>query len=318
MYIYFPDFRFAVDDLMHVLSVCDIDSLLRCAQTCSMLRAAVAAEIRFRLVALLRPFFGERVPHWKGLLRLHGAIMSGSVALALFASPADWEPGDLDVYVASQSYHSFIIDFERLFPVVLEADMTRRYPGNYTEIKRVRRYITSTGKRLEIIQSRSTSAVSPLLYFWSSVVVNFITPRGAVCAFPKHTLSRLGLVTNDIPKKAVCAKKKYQDRGFKFAEVDSWRSHPAQEPDRGCSFSYGPLLVLDFHSVWSNEPIPLPIYRLGSRWKFIWPPTGPVREQWLFLSRLLCSHLTTYLDLALPSGYSIDALSVPSASPRSS
>lgn len=222
--------------------MCDIDSLLRCAQTCSLLRTAVAAEIQTCLVALLQPFFGERVPHWKGLLRLHGAIMSGSVALALFASPVDWKPGDLDVYVANQSYRSFIIDLERFFPVVLEADMTRRFPGTYTGIKRVRRYITSTGKRLEIIQSRSTSAALPLLYFWSSVVVNFITPRGAVCTFPKLTLSRVGLVTNDIHKKAVCAKKKYQDLGFKFVEVDSWRTRHGQDPEGTQFSSCTPLL----------------------------------------------------------------------------
>ena len=159
-----------------------------CAATCSLLRSAVAAEFRIRLAMLLVPFFGHHVRHWNGLLRLHGAIMSGSVALALFLSPIDWVPGDLDVYIGDEAYFPFVTDLERTFPVVLEADMTRRHPGVYTGIKRVRRYRTATGKRLEIIQSRSSSSMAPLLYFWSSLVMNFITPHGAVCAFPKHTL----------------------------------------------------------------------------------------------------------------------------------
>ncbi|KAI1786385.1 hypothetical protein LXA43DRAFT_875209, partial [Ganoderma leucocontextum] len=128
------------------------------------------------------------------LLRFHDAVLSGSLALALFLSPVGWEPGDLDIYVGDTRYFAFVDDFERLFPVVLEADMSCPHPATYNGIKRVRRYATASGKRLELIQSRSPNAVSPLLFFWSSVVVNFVTPRGAVCAYPAHTLHRRGLV----------------------------------------------------------------------------------------------------------------------------
>ncbi|PIL26250.1 hypothetical protein GSI_12006 [Ganoderma sinense ZZ0214-1] len=264
----------AVDDLFHVLAACDVDSLIRCAQTSTLFRTAVAAEIRFRIAALLLPFFGDRVRRWNGLLHLHKAIMSGSLAVALFASPTDWTPGDLDVYVGSDAYGPFIVDFERLFPVTLQSDMTRRPRGTYSGIRRVRRYLTSTGKRIEIIQSRCPNAAEPLRYFWSSLVVNFITPHGAVCAFPTHTLAGKGLVEGELHDKGVRAKKKYEDRGFQFDERAYWQAGWGLEPGPANVFSNVPLLVLDFQSVWRSAPFPLPIRPLGSRWLFDLPPLG--------------------------------------------
>ena len=246
-----------------------------CAATCSLLRSAVAAEFRIRLAMLLVPFFGHHVRHWNGLLRLHGAIMSGSVALALFLSPIDWVPGDLDVYIGDEAYFPFVTDLERTFPVVLEADMTRRHPGVYTGIKRVRRYRTATGKRLEIIQSRSSSSVAPLLYFWSSLVMNFITPHGAVCAFPKHTLRRVGLVTDaNLHMKAQCAREKYKARGMSFAEDETWRPGGGRHSRQGPVFSDGPLLIVDLQTVWSNERFSLPIQLVGSKWTVTCSPAG--------------------------------------------
>ena len=264
---------------MHILSVCDTEGLLLFATTCSLMRSAVAAEFRIRLAMLLVPFFGNRIRHWNGLLRLHGAVVSGSVALALFLSPIDWVPGDLDVYVGDQAFLPFVTDLERLFPVVLEADMTRRHPGIYTGIKRVRRYKTATGKRLEVIQSRSSSSVAPLLYFWSSLVMNFITPHRAVCAFPKHTLSRAGLITDaNLHMKAQCAREKYKDRGISFIENETWRPGGGQQSEQGPVFSDGPLLIVDLRTVWSNKQRPLPIRRVGSKWTVTYPPAGEPGE----------------------------------------
>ena len=268
-----------MDGLMHVLSICDTEALLLCATTCSLMRSAVAAEFRLRLAMLLVPFFGDRVRHWFGLLRLHGAIVSGSVALALFLHPIEWVPGDLDVYISDKAYSLFVYDLERLFPVVLEADMSRSHPGIYTGIKRVRRYKTATGKRLEVIQSRSSSSVAPLLYFWSSLVVNFITPHGAVCAFPKHTLGRAGLIAEaTLHLKALRARDKYEDRGISFTEDQMWWPGGGQQDEQGSVFSDGPLLILDFRTVWPNQGLRLPICRVGSKWTVTYPPADEAGE----------------------------------------
>lgn len=259
----------AQDPWTHILAFCDTPSLLSCARLARRFPVAVAAEVRFRAVLLFRVFFAHRVPQFMGLLRLHDAVVSGSTALALFLSPVDWEPGDLDVYVGDAQYVDFVCDFERLFPVVLDADMPSGLSGyyGYTGIMGVRRYLTDAGKRIDVIRSNRTNAAAPLLYFWSSLLVNFITPRGAVCAFPRTTLSREGIVADTgLSSKAKAARAKYEHRGVRFIEVASWRPGVGLAEDHAQTLSSGPLLVLDFDSVWASSPLQMPILRAGPDW----------------------------------------------------
>ena len=252
-----------------VLAFCDALSLLSCAQLAKRFRVAVAAEFRVRADHLFQIFFARRARHFMGLLRLHDAVVSGSTALALFLSPLDWEPGDLDVYVGDAHYDNFVCDLERFFPVTLDADMPSRHSAyyGYTGILGVRRYLTGSGKSIDVIRSQGPSAAEPLLYFWSSLVVNFITPRGAVCAFPRLTLSREGLVAHSgLSSKAMAARAKYKGHGVKFIEVGSWRPGGGSAMEDACILSLDPLLVLDFDSVWPSSPLRLPISRAGLGW----------------------------------------------------
>ena len=220
-----------------------------------------------RAFALFHMFFEDRVRHFTGLLRLHDAVVSGSVALAFFSSPVTWVPGDLDVYVSDSAYPSFVVDLERHFPLSLEADMPSRRPFHYAGIKGVRRYCTPSGRRMEIIRSASSNPVSPLLYFWSSAVVNFITPHGAVCGYPKHTLIGEGFLRDARPsRKVVSARAKYEARGFKFEEVQSWRSPDWAEQDGRRIFTDGDLLVVDFQRIRPRGKVTLPIERATTAW----------------------------------------------------
>lgn len=259
--------RLAVDGLGPVFELCSTETLVSCAQTCKALRAGVASEFRVRFATILSPFFGDRVPLFKCLLTLHGAVVSGSAALAFFAWPAPWSPSDLDVYVGDTLYNAFVLDLEHRFPVTLDADMFYQRPGRYTGIKGVRRYITSSGRRIDVIRSVSPSAVSPLLYFWSSVVVNFITPHGAVCGYPNLTLSNEGIMDGVTPTaKVISARTKYEGRGFSFTGVDAWRPWEYTLQD-GCRvFKEGALLTLDFRTVWTFGRQVLPITRTPRHW----------------------------------------------------
>ena len=252
---------------MHVLAICDTKSLLSCARTCKYFQVVVAAEMRMRSIALLEVFVGDRVRHFNGLLRLHDAVVSGSLALALFLWPTDWMPGDMDIYIGDTSYLAFVADFERCFPVTLDADFTSRGRPTYTGIKGVRRYLTATGQRFDLIRSKDASAVAPLLYFWSSAMVNFITPRGAVCGYPSLTLSAQGLVEAVTPnKKVLAARSKYEKRGVRFTDVDDWRPSSRSVPDGHRIFVEKALLVVDFRTVWSTGRTSLPINRERFGW----------------------------------------------------
>ena len=245
---------------MHVLAICDTKSLLSCARTCRYFQAVVTVEMRLRSITLLEGFVGDRVRHFNGLLRLHDAVVSGSLALALFLWPTDWKPGDLDIYVGNTSYVAFVADFERHFPVTLDADFTSWGRPNYTGIKGVRRYLTATGRRFDLIRSKDVCAVAPLLYFWSSAVVNFITPHGAVCGYPTLTLSAQGLVKAATPnEKELTARSKYEKRGVRFTDVDNWCPSGQAVRSGHRVFVDNALLVVDFRTVWTTGPTSLPI-----------------------------------------------------------
>lgn len=171
--------------------------------------------------------------------------------------------------------------------------MTSQHSYRYgnTGISGVRCYCTDTGKRIDVIRSECDNATAPLRYFWSSLLVNFITYRGAVCGFPKHTLSREGLVTDsELSSKAISARSKYEARGVRFTEVASWRSEPGAEDAR--TFSISAMSILDFYTVWPCTPHPLPISRtvLAS---VIKPPPHKgirVRNALVFVQTVLSHH----------------------------
>nr|VWO96377.1 Uncharacterized protein [Ganoderma boninense] len=262
-----PAVSLPVDFFVHVLEVCDIKTLLRCARTCKSLRAAVASELRTRRVALFRLFFLDRTRRFNGLLQFYQAIVSGSTALAFFAWPSSWQPGDLDIYVGDDKYDLFVLDLERQFPVILEFDMPHRPRGLYAGIKGVRRYLTSSGRRLDVIRSGSPNPASPLLFFWTSLVVNFITPHGAVCCYPNLTMSEGALVDNIIPsEKVVSAQAKYESRGFTFTVNGTWRPSPLSLFKGGQILVNGDILVVDFDTIWRSDHRYLPIHRVPTGW----------------------------------------------------
>ena len=218
-------------------------------------------EFRRRYFAITRPFFGHRSDEFHALLDAYDVIVSGSVALAFFSWADTWEPGDMDLYVGVDSYSRFIAALEGSQLAMLAVGVSpRTCSADYRGIKDVRRYVTSTGQHMDVIQSTTNNPAHPLLFFWSSVVVNFLTPRAAVCVFPRSTLSHEGFVTDltNSPK-LLEARDKYEDRGFSFTEVRSWR--PIYQPDRGDVplLSDRPVLIVPLFPEFSFHSLELPI-----------------------------------------------------------
>ena len=182
-------------------------------------------EFRRRYFVLFRSFFGTQAHDFHALLSSSNAIVSGSIALAYLSWTDPWEPGDMDLYVGNSEYGKFIDALERDDLASPAVHITPHEPTRYQDgIKDVRRYITSAGQHLDVIRSATDNPAHPLLFFWTSIVVNFLTADGAVCVFPSSTLSHNAFVS-DLPQspKLLDARKKYVDRGFTFTEVQSWR-----------------------------------------------------------------------------------------------
>lgn len=225
------------------------------------MRSMTYTEFRRRYIALLRWFFGTRAYDFHALLGTHGVIVSGSVALAFFCWTDTWEPGDMDLYVGDASFTAFIHDLEQNQLATSAIDIAPRpSPRHYRGMKDVRRYITATGQHLDVVRSATDNPAHPLLFFWSSIVVNFLTPQAAVCVFPSPTLAHKGFVTDlsNYPK-LLEAQDKYKDRGFTFTEVQSW--HPSSPSDSGDEhiLSNTPALIIPFPSDPAEHFMELPV-----------------------------------------------------------
>ncbi len=72
-----------------------------------MLRV-VGAHLRSRYKESLKPFIDD-VFVFDRLVKTHGAVISGSVALRFFLPEETWESGDLDVYLPNTTFDKFIV-----------------------------------------------------------------------------------------------------------------------------------------------------------------------------------------------------------------
>ncbi|KAI0705717.1 hypothetical protein C8Q76DRAFT_597440, partial [Earliella scabrosa] len=148
------------------------------------------------------------------------AIISGSVALQFFLEDEKWVPGDLDVYVPDTTFLDFtaaIEDPRGLNFTHCPRDAERSHVDGEDGIRVVRRYVTTTGRNVDVIRSIVHSPVTPLRYFWSTLVTNFIFPDGCACGFPHATLSRRGLIKDGpLTLKDRLAVAKYLERGFEL------------------------------------------------------------------------------------------------------
>ncbi|EIW51423.1 uncharacterized protein TRAVEDRAFT_107629, partial [Trametes versicolor FP-101664 SS1] len=141
------------------------------------------------------------------VLREYRAVVSGSVALHFFLSDESWVPGDIDIYVPDAVFDAMC---ERLLTddaLGCHAASRQYLLGRRVErmvdvldtgmryaVKDVVRLITRTGRGLDLVRSRTSSAVSPLLDFWSTLVRNFLTPDLCVCAHPDATFRRQAIL----------------------------------------------------------------------------------------------------------------------------
>ena len=76
-------------------------------QTSHACFAMVAIDIRCRYEEYVVPFVGD-IGAFDQLLRSHGAVISGALALHFFVPDPTWEPRDLDIYLPANTYQSFL------------------------------------------------------------------------------------------------------------------------------------------------------------------------------------------------------------------
>ena len=274
--------------------------------------------LRARYRDLIRPFVSD-IEAFSHLLRTHGAVISGSLALFYLIPSDQWFPNDMDVYVPYSTYNAFTATLEShpglRFVLEVPRPDSLLSTSETLDIVEIRKYRTPSNRLVDVIRSRRDSPLSPLLRYWTSLLVNYISPDGFASAFPRMLFNgtgyckEFGMTTRDN-----LAMEKYTARHFRkgvpfafFPDIwGTWKDPLYWTSD---CFADRQALVIDFRRDMRTPvpPLPLRCYQIG--WKFVipYPPRAyapfihSYRATDFYLSRQYTSALASDVDEHSPS-----------------
>lgn len=221
--------RLPEDVVSLIIQKSDILTLLHWRLTCKANFTAVALALRVRFKNSVHPFVGHDIDTLSAAMRDNGAVVSGSVALHFFTDDAHWQPGDMDIYVPDRRFDTFVecvMSADRLgfrsqsdLPPSAEVALDHAVNG----IKEVRSFRSRTGMKVDVIRSPVQNPVFPLQFYWTTLLMNMITPDGCLCGYPSRMMIREGVTRGSLltPKEEVAAEK-YRGRGFRVEKKDWW------------------------------------------------------------------------------------------------
>ena len=148
----------------------------------------------------------------------------------------------------------------------------------------VTRYSTPKGQQVDVVRSSIESPLLPLYYYWSSLLINYVTPTHCACGYPDLTIHRAGLIKGGLTvEKDKEAMKKYNERGFVFVDDGCWRV-----PGRGTQVDLDPwvfgdssAMVGDYRKSPLDERPTMPVHRMpdSSSWYYYDSPVSlPIRS----------------------------------------
>ena len=224
--------------------------------------------------------------HFSDVLRACGGVISGSVALHYFLYDDTWSAGDLDIYLPDRMFDTFVAvvdnDPKIGFQLLPNSDQPQRRsstPG-FRGIRDIYRFRTKTNLHVDVIRSSMNSPITPIHAFWSTLVMNFLTPDGCACGFPRGTLQRQGIIRGilrtDNDHAAVA---KYEGRGFHLSGGPWSRSLSDPATWDVDYFGDTDALILTFRLRLDEHVPPLPVIHSKRGWRIKHPyPRVSVRR----------------------------------------
>ncbi|KAF5314144.1 hypothetical protein D9611_006993 [Ephemerocybe angulata] len=172
-----------------------------------------------RMIPTIRVHLKQRVIETLDSFRLKGqetldmmstsrTVLSGSAALEI-VSPGSCEPNNLNFYCPVGSAHhalSAILTTKGFVetPMSLKTLMSERSPFNKFEVnngvKRLYRLVhLPTKKTIIVAESISASPLAPILFFHSTLLMNYVTGTSAISLYPELTYERKDVHHEPIP-----------------------------------------------------------------------------------------------------------------------
>ncbi|KAI6011814.1 hypothetical protein PISMIDRAFT_69436, partial [Pisolithus microcarpus 441] len=129
------------------------------------------------------------------MLRSCDAMVSGSTALHLLMPEegTTWIPSDLDIYLLQQTLPMMLRRLQHEGYSIIAEPPVKKSGYNYSHVAHV--LVVSNGQRtVDLVLSRTSTALSPIFQFHSTVVMNFVSADTVFCSYPSLTLRRLSMV----------------------------------------------------------------------------------------------------------------------------
>ncbi|KAI6007115.1 hypothetical protein EDD15DRAFT_2152953, partial [Pisolithus albus] len=186
------------------------------------------------------------------ILRYCDAVISGSMALHILLpqNGTAWTPRDLDIYMA-QTSSAYLLKklFREGFTSASEVDLNEM-GYRHCNLSHVV-VLTRDHLRIDILVSSTSAAISPILQFHSTAVMNFISVDTIFSCYPFLTLQHLsimnvGLLYHSMSKHSLIdAVMKYQRHGFTYV-----RCKDVHEPGNMCKVMT--RTITDGAMMWMN------------------------------------------------------------------
>ncbi|KAI0706468.1 hypothetical protein C8Q76DRAFT_630272 [Earliella scabrosa] len=175
-------------------------TLLKWRSICRGTCIAVTAELRRSLYRMLEKY----IPCPRELLRVFTdchAVIGGLFALAYILRDRSLCPSTLDVYTDSAWFQPVLeyLSYSPFLSPYVYFDGVTVPPGPFKRHRNIRRrayFITDSGKRLCVNESRVAGACSPIGSSWTTALMNFVTASTIACAYPHLILARKSFVSD--------------------------------------------------------------------------------------------------------------------------
>ncbi|KAF6747811.1 hypothetical protein DFP72DRAFT_918342 [Ephemerocybe angulata] len=223
------------------------------------------------------------------MMRSTGTVVSGSAALEI-VSPGSCEPRDLNLYCPAGSAQGAIrmilgLDGFVESPYPLKTLLAERTPFSRFEvnngIKRLYRFVhLPSSKVVTLAESISTSSVAPVLFFHSTLLMNYVSGSGVVSFYPELTYDNLGLLNysqhfDELHKPGVLDRWEHVGMDICHDCRDWHQDHPSLSPSarRGmCQWAYRQTNDewtdrMDFRTGQRKRLGPILAWRLGHVYK---------------------------------------------------
>ncbi|KIO03638.1 hypothetical protein M404DRAFT_145026, partial [Pisolithus tinctorius Marx 270] len=123
------------------------------------------------------------------------AVISGSSALHYLLPQREmtWSPHDLDIYTTEKTTHFLLVGLKLQGYQMININTEDEIQNYCLHIIAIFTLVHNKHK-VDVFISSSTTPISPVFWYHSTALMNFITHNSIFCAYPHLTLKGLSLV----------------------------------------------------------------------------------------------------------------------------